>query len=409
MAPEATIFHVDMDAFYASVEQQDFPELRGKPVLVGGKGKRGVVAACSYESRVYGVHSAMPMAEALRRCPAAVVVPVRMDRYRELSRTIMERFSNYSPVVQAISVDEAFLDMTGTERLMGPPRESARRLKQEIRDTTGLTISVGIGTSRFIAKLASDVDKPDGLHQVPPGTEADFVLTLGLKDLWGLGNRTRRRLEALGITTVAQLREQRIEFLRGHFGDASGRFLYAIARGEDPGIYAGRHDRHSISAEETFPENISDDHRLRRHMLHMAEEVFHRSITEGWLGKTIQVKYRFPPFETHTVSRTLPRQLTGSEELAALAMDLLEQKRQGRPLRLLGVGISGALEEQPDPQGELFQPETSTALDPTIVALRQRFGTDAIGRAAFYSRNAQPAPSKEDPDGTDSSDGRHSE
>ena len=333
MTPEATIFHVDMDAFYASVEQRDFPELRGKPVLVGGNGKRGVVAACSYESRVFGIHSAMPIAEALRRCPAAVVVPVRMDRYRELSRTIMERFSNYSPVVQAISVDEAFLDMTGTERLMGPPRQSAGRLKQEIRDTTGLTISVGIGTSRFIAKLASDVDKPDGLHQVPPGTEADFVLTLALKDLWGLGNRTRRRLEALGITTVADLRNQRIEFLRGHFGDAAGQFLYAIARGEDPGIYAGRHDRHSISAEETFPENISEHNQLRRHMLHMAEEVFHRSITEGWLGKTVQVKYRFPPFETHTVSRTLPRQLTGSEELAGLAMDLLEPKRQGRPRR----------------------------------------------------------------------------
>jgi len=403
MASEATIFHVDMDAFYASVEQQDVPALRGKPVLVGGNGKRGVVAACSYESRIHGVHSAMPMAEALRRCPEAIVVPVRMDRYRELSREIMGRFSNYSPVVQAISVDEAFLDMTGTERLMGPPRESARRLKREIRDATGLTISVGIGTSRFIAKLASDVDKPDGLHQVPPGTEADFVLSLTLKDLWGLGNRTRRRLEALGITSVKELRNQRIEFLRGHFGDASGQFLYAIARGEDPGIYAGRRDRHSISAEETFPENIADRHQLRRHMLQMAEEVFHRSITEGWLGKTVQVKYRFPPFETHTVSRTLPRQLTSSEELTALAMDLLEQKRQGRALRLLGVGISGALEEVPDPQGELFQPEKSSTLDPTIVALRQRFGTNAIGRAAFYS-HPSPSSARENADSAHGAD-----
>ncbi|MFW5694899.1 MAG: DNA polymerase IV [Alkalispirochaeta sp.] len=388
MASVSTIFHVDMDAFYASVEQRDFPELRGKPVLVGGDGKRGVVAACSYESRVYGVHSAMPMAEAVRRCPNAVVVPVRMDRYRELSQAIMQRFSNFSPVVQAISVDEAFLDMTGTERLMGPPRDVAMRLKREIRDTTGLTISVGIGTSRFIAKLASDVDKPDGLHQVPPGTEAEFVLTLTLKDLWGLGSRTRRRLEALGISTVAELRNQRIEFLRGHFGDASGQFLYAIARGEDPGIYSGTRDRHSISAEETFPENISDSHQLRRHMLQLAEEVFHRSITEGWLGKTVQVKYRFPPFETHTVSRTLSRQLSGSVELADLAMELLEGKRRMRPLRLLGVGISGHLDEQPDAQGELFRAEEPPPLDPTIVALRQRFGADAIGRAAFYSRDS---------------------
>jgi DNA polymerase-4 len=385
---EPTFFHVDMDAFYASVEQWDVPELRGQPVLVGGSGKRGVVAACSYESRIYGVHSAMPMAEALRRCPQAVVVPVRMERYRELSREIMNRFSNYSPTVQAISVDEAFLDMTGTERLMGPAEEVAARLKEEIRTTTGLTISVGIGSSRFIAKLASDVDKPDGLHRVLPGTEAQFVLSLSLKDLWGLGARTRRRLEALGIASVADLRNQRIEFLRGHFGEASGQFLYAIARGEDPGIYSGSRDRHSISAEETFQENISDYHELRRHMLQMAEEVFHRSITEGWLGKTIHVKYRFPPFETHTVSRTLPRTLSGSEELATLATELLEPKRHGRPLRLLGVGISGHALEAPDQQGDLFQSEEDAPLDPTIVALRQRFGSDAIGRAAFYSRKS---------------------
>ncbi|MEX2442333.1 MAG: DNA polymerase IV [Alkalispirochaeta sp.] len=404
MAGTLTFFHVDMDAFYASVEQRDVPELRGKPVLVGGEGKRGVVAACSYESRVYGVHSAMPMAEALRRCPTAVVVPVRMARYRELSREIMQRFSNYSPQVQAISVDEAFLEMTGTERLMGPARDIATRLKHEIHDTTGLTISVGIGTSRFIAKLASDVDKPDGLYQVFPGTEADFVLTLSLKDLWGLGARTRRRLEALGITTVEKLRQQRIEYLRGHFGDASGRFLYAIARGEDPGIYSGSRDRHSISAEETFQENIRDRGRLHRHMLQMAEEVFHRSITEGWLGKTIQVKYRFPPFETHTVSRTLPRQLAGSEELAAIAMQLLEPKRQGRPLRLLGVGVTGHAQEAPTYQGELFQSDDATPLDSTIVALRQRFGADAIGRAAFYDRNQKHPPHTED-----AADSTHSE
>jgi DNA polymerase-4 len=311
-----------------------------------------------------------------------------MARYRELSRDIMARFSSYSPQVQAISVDEAFLDMTGTERLLGSPEEVAMRLKEEIRAGTGLTISVGIGSSRFIAKLASDVDKPDGLHRVVPGTEGEFVLTLSLKDLWGLGARTRRRLEALGIASVADLRNQRIEFLRGHFGEASGRFLYAIARGDDPGIYSGSRDRHSISAEETFQENISDYHELRRHMLQMAEEVFHRSITEGWLGKTIHVKYRFPQFETHTVSRTLPRTLSGSEELAALATELLEPKRDGRPLRLLGVGISGHALEAPDQQGDLFQSEEDAPLDPTIVALRQRFGSDAIGRAAFYSRKS---------------------
>jgi DNA polymerase IV len=376
-----TIFHVDMDAFYAAVEQQDNPELRGRPVVVGGHGNRGVVAACSYESRRYGVHSAMPMGEALRRCPEAVVVPVRMARYRSVSRTIMERFEHYSPVVQPISIDEAFLDMTGTERLLGPPVEIARRIKREIREMTGLTISVGIGVSRFIAKLASDVDKPDGLHQVLPGTEAEFVLSLELKDLWGLGASTRRRLNALGIATVADLRAQRLEFLRGHFGASSGSFLYSVARGEDPGVYRGTRDHHSISAEETFEEDIADRDELRRRMVLLADEVFHRSISEEWRGRTIQVKYRFPPFETHTVSRTLPRRLTGSDELARTAMQLLEPKRAGRPLRLLGVGLAGDREEGPDTQGDLFAEEVTEAIDPVIVSLRARFGPGAISRA----------------------------
>jgi DNA polymerase-4 len=370
-----------MDAFYAAVEQKDNPDLRGRPVVVGGHGNRGVVAACSYESRQYGVHSAMPMAEALRRCPDAVVVPVRMERYRSVSRTIMERFEHYSPVVQPISIDEAFLDMTGTERLLGPPEDVARRIKREIREMTGLTISVGIGTSRFIAKLASDVDKPDGLHHVLPGTEAEFVLSLELKDLWGLGGSTRRRLNALGISTVADLRAQRLEFLRGHFGASSGAFLYAVARGEDPGVYSGTRDHHSISAEETFEEDISDADELRHRMVLLSDEVFHRSISEKWRGRTIQVKYRFPPFETHSVSRTLPRRLTGSDELARTAMQLFEPTRAGRPLRLLGVGIAGDREEGPDHQGDLFAEETPQAIDPVIVSLRERFGPGAISRA----------------------------
>lgn len=383
---QPVIFHVDMDAFYASVEQRDDPALRGRPVIVGGRGKRGVVAACSYESRVYGVHSAMPMAEALRRCPEAVIVPVRMSRYGEVSRQIMKLFGEFSPSVQAISIDEAFLDMTGTERLLGPAISVARRLKATVREQTGLTISVGIGTTRFIAKLASDVDKPDGLHQVQPGSEADFVLGLELKDLWGLGASTRRRLEALGITTVRALREQRIEYLRGHFGPTAGDYLHAIARGHDPGIYRGRHDRHSISAEETFEDDTADYNALRRQMLLLADEVFHRSIVEDWRGRTIQVKYRFPPFETHTVSRTLPRLVESSDDLARVGMDLLESRRDGRPLRLLGIGISGAIDETPDGQAELFAPERPPALDPVIVALRERFGSGAIGRASTGAR-----------------------
>ncbi|TVR73886.1 MAG: DNA polymerase IV [Spirochaetaceae bacterium] len=383
---ERVFFHVDMDAFYASVEQMDDPTLRGKPVLVGGRSGRGVVAACSYEARRHGIHSAMPMSEAIRRCPEARVVPVRMSRYRELSRTITERFSRYTPIVQVISIDEAFLDMTGTERLLGSPESVALRLKDDIRAASGgLTVSVGIGSSRLIAKLASEVNKPDGLYRVPPGNESAFVSGLELKDLWGLGRSTRRRLESLGISTVRALREQRPEFLRGHFGQSNGDFLYRVCRGEDPGIHRGHRERHSISAEETFERDIADEVQLRREMTALAEEVIQRSIQERWRGRTVQVKFRYPSFETHTASRTLPDPPEGTKALARVALDLLEPRRGGRPLRLLGVGIAGdARTDTLDGprQASLFEEErTADDLDPVVAALRERFGPEAIRRA----------------------------
>lgn len=393
-------FHVDMDAFYASIEQLDTPEYRGKPLIVGGRSGRGVVAACSYEARGFGVHSAMPIQQALRSCPQAIVVPVRMRRYQEVSRAIMAILKDEAPIVQAISIDEAFLDMTGTERLLGPPRERAVHLKERVYRETGLRISVGIATTRFIAKLASDVKKPDGLYHVPAGSEGSFVLTLPLRDLWGLGKRTRSRLERLGITTVAELREQRIEYLRGHFGESSGEFLYKIARGIDPGIYSGSDgERHSISAEETFENDIDAPEELAFRMLLLAEEVFHRSIIEDWRGPTVQVKYRFPPFETHTVSRTLSKPVESTEELASIGSRLLEAKRQRRPLRLIGIGIFGAQRDTTRLQGDLFS-ETSSpdgetrkgAIDPTIVALRKKFGHNAIGRAGTIAGHNKDGP-----------------
>jgi DNA polymerase-4 len=380
MAP--LFFHVDMDAFYAAIEQRDNHSLRGKPVLVGGRSGRGVVAACSYEARKFGVHSALPMNIAIQRCPDAVVVPVRMEHYRQVSRQIQQILMRFAPVVETISIDEAFLDLSGTERLLGAPVALAQQLKETVREQTGLTISVGIGPSRFIAKLASEVDKPDGLYRVETGDEETFVASLELKDLWGLGKSIRRRLERLGVTTVAALRQQRIEVLRGHFGGSTGQFLYNVSRGIDPGVGLKKHERHSISAEQTFEKNLSDRQTLFGKMQDMAEEVIHRSIQENWRGRTIQVKYRFPPFETHTASRTLDHPPAGTTELTHIAMDLLEQHRQGRDLRLLGVGISGDFAGVDSSQGELFPSQEEThRLDPVILELRQRFGKHAINRA----------------------------
>lgn len=382
-------FHVDMDAFYAAIEQRDDERLRGRPVIVGGSGPRAVVAACSYEARAFGIHSAMPAAEALRRCPHAVAVPVAMDRYVAESRRIQAIFREMAPIVQPISIDEAFLDLSGTERLLGPPVPVARALKARVARETGLTISVGIGTSRFIAKLASKVDKPDGLYRVAPGDESEFVAGLSLRALWGLGASTRSRLERLGVTSVNELRAKPIEWLRGHFGAASAEFLFSACRGIDPGGWSERGSRHSISTERTFDTDIADAEELRSLILEMADEVMMRSIHEQWRGRTVTVKYRFPPFETHTVSRTLPAPPESAAALTAVATALLRERRGGRPLRLVGIGIAGDVDATPDGQRDLFADDEAPPIDATITRLRDRFGRAAIGRASSLERRTR--------------------
>ena len=234
---EKNFFHVDLDAFYASVEQRDNPILKGKPVIIGAKpGTRGVVAACSYEARAFGVHSAMPISEAFRRCPGGTYLRPKMQRYQEVSEEIMKLFESFTPSIQQISIDEAFLDMTGTERLFGSTEEAGRLIKNKVRETTGLVISVGAAANRYVAKLASDFEKPDGLTIVPAGEEEAFIARLKLKDLWGIGTKTLKRLADLNIKTVADLKILDEEGLRAVLGGSSGSYLYKICRGIDPGI-----------------------------------------------------------------------------------------------------------------------------------------------------------------------------
>jgi DNA polymerase-4 len=348
-------FHVDMDAFYASVERLDRPELADKPVIVGAApGNRGVVSTCSYEARAFGVHSAMPISEAVRLCPEGIFLPVRMERYLEMSRAVMEILGEFSPDLRQISVDEAFLDMTGTEGLWGPVREAATRLKDEVRNRTGLTVSVGAASNRYIAKIASGFRKPDGLTIVPPGGEEEFMSGLPIGKLWGAGEKTQERFRELGIRSVPQLRAIGKAGLAALFGNAGGAFLYAASCGQDPGIFRTEAGSRSMSTERTFGRDLSDPEALESLLLGMAQEISHRAWREGVRSKTVFIKLRYADFRTLNPRRTGPSFIEESGALWAEACRLFRSAWNGGPVRLLGLGLGNLQDRKPESQGELF-------------------------------------------------------
>jgi DNA polymerase-4 len=372
---ETVWFHVDMDAFYASVEQLDHPELRGKPVIVGGQSNRGVVSACSYEARAYGVHSAMPMYQARKLCPQGLYVTGNMHRYSEVSREVFAVLQQFSPTVQQISIDEAFLDMSGTERLFGKPRKAALLLKQQVREQTGLIISVGIGSNRFIAKMASDYDKPDGLCRVSVGKEIAFVDAVGLKKLWGIGDTTLSRLTKHSITTVAQLRsfaEDRLQLL---FGEATGTYLFRACRGIDPGIHHTVAKSRSISTEMTFPIDVSSSSVLEQNLLAMSHEVMFRAMQEQVRALTVSIKIRFSDFTTISCQSTVATPILSAEQIYHQAKELLYKRWQtGVPVRLLGVGLLNVQDRTQGSQQELFEDpfRRKEKLEQTILSLRKK-------------------------------------
>ncbi len=272
-------FHVDLDAFFASVEQIDRPELKGKPVIVGAApGRRGVVSTCSYEARAFGLHSAMPISEAYRRCPQGVYLPVRMQRYEEISREIMDILKDFTPDLHQLSIDEALMDMTGTERLWGEPENAAMRIKEKIREATGLTISIGVSINSYVAKIASGLRKPDGLCIVREGGEKDFMARLPLEKLWGAGEKTRTLLNGLGIHSVAELQGLPLSLLEVKLGRAAARFLSEAALGRDPGIYNVESRRSSMSGERTFERDTSERQRLIDALRLISDELAARTI-----------------------------------------------------------------------------------------------------------------------------------
>ncbi len=386
---ENVFFCADMDAFYASVEQHDNPDYAGKPLIVGGiEGHRGVVSACSYEARRYGVHSAMPSSTAHKLCPNGIFVPVRMERYKEVSDHIMEIFTRYAPEVIQNSIDEAFLDLTGTDRLMGPPLEVAAKIKACVKEETGLTVSIGIGCNRYLAKLASDYRKPDGLYQVEKGKEIEFIDSIPLKKLWGIGKSTYTRLESSGITSAAQIRSLSDTVLEGMFGKGAAEFLKAISRGEDPGICSTEHKSRSISNEITFDQDVGDYAVLRETLLGLSHQILFRLLEKGWSSKTLALKLRLDNFSTSTIQMTQETAFTSAEEVFQASLVLLQKKwDRRRNIRLIGLGFQNA-DTAGETQLQLFDEihEKQNKVEKAVLELNSRFQDNQVVKAALLKK-----------------------
>lgn len=403
---EPDILHVDMDAFYASVEVMDDPSLAGKPVIVGGRpNSRGVVSAASYEAREYGVRSAMPLVRAGRLCPDGVYRPVRMERYVEVSKRIFAIFREYTPLVEGLSLDEAFLDVRGSVRLFGPGPAIGREIQRRIREEVGLPASVGVAPVKFVAKIASDFDKPRGFVVVREAEMLGFLAELPIERLWGVGDVTAERLRHYGITKVGQIAAAGEGWLEERFGDA-GRHLAHLARGEDPRPVVPDWRRKSVGHETTFFEDVGDRDVLRSVLLDLAEEVGHRARAGGHRGRTITLKVRYVPFETHTVRTTLPQPVDTTKGIWEAASALFERavKVPPRKVRLLGVSIS-ALDAAGPRQLGLFgreENERAAKLDATVDRIVERLGRGAITRAAAAAgRRATRFSPVREPDATE--------
>jgi DNA polymerase-4 len=384
MHPPRSILHVDMDAFYASVEQHDDPRLVGLPVAVGGASGRGVVAAASYEARRHGVRSAMPMRRALALCPDLVCVPVRMSRYKEISRRVFAVFHEVTPLVEGLSLDEAYLDVTASRAARGEPRAIAAAIKSRIRDELGLTASIGVAPNKLVAKIASDLEKPDGLVVVEPGRVAEFLAPLSVRRLPGLGRKAGERVEQAGLATLGALAAAPEALLWQLFGRHAPR-LRERARGIDERPVAVEHAERSISTEDTFATDIADPARLEAELGRLVERLGPRLRAKGLAAGCVTVKIRRHDFSTFTRQRRLAPLTHDSRVIADIARSLLANWLRSEPgarLRLLGVGVSNLA---PAAQFGLFDPGQSvvaTRLDAAVDEIRGRFGNRALTRAS---------------------------
>lgn len=383
-----------MDAFYASVEERDRPELVGKPVIVGGSREgRGVVSAANYVAREYGVHSAMPMATAVRYCPRGIVLPVRMDHYAAVSRQIREIFHRYTPLVEPLSLDEAFLDARGSEKLFGTSAEIGRKIQNDIWNETQLVASIGVAPNKFLAKIASDLDKPNGFVEVQEDGIQEFLDPLPVKRIWGVGKRAEEMLAKIGVDTVERLRKTPLASLRQCFGDSTANHLHELAHGRDNRNVVPDREAKSISHETTFPVDIIDAEILRSCLLGLTEQVARRLRRHKLYGRTVNLKVRYSDFKTISRVYSLPDSTHSTTEIwEAVSEHLLTRvDLQSQPVRLIGMGLSslGKIRER---QKTLFDDhsERDSEIDSATDAIRDKFGGAAIQRGSTFTAKRRP-------------------
>jgi DNA polymerase-4 len=383
------ILHIDMDAFYASIEQRDRPELRGQPVVVGGSSARGVVAAASYEARRFGIHSAMPGRRAAELCPDAVFVKGRIDHYATVGRQVREIFGRYTPLVQPLSLDEAFLDVTGSRRLFGSAEKIGREIKLAIRQELGLTASVGIAPLKFVAKIASDLRKPDGFVEVADGDVQSFLDPLPVTRLWGVGRVGQQKLHRKGIFKVVDLRRRELHELKQSFG-SWGEHLWNLANGIDARAVVPDRTAKQIGHERTFHDDLTDPEMIRAVVSYLTEAVAQRLRNGGRHCRCVSIKYRRDDFRTYARSFTLPRPTDSTDRIFRAAIELLDQMRkaQPRPVRLIGVSLGSLTERGAPTQMSLFElaenESSQKEVDKVVDGLRKAIGETAVYRATSH-------------------------
>jgi DNA polymerase-4 len=387
-ASTRSILHVDMDAFYASVEQRDNPELRNQPLVVGGSSNRGVVAAASYEARKFGIRSAMPMAEAMRRCKHLLCVKPRMSHYKQASEQIFTIFREFTPLVEGLSLDEAFLDVTASVKLFGAPEDIALRVKQRIKSETGLTASVGVAQNKLVAKIASDLDKPDGLTIVTPDLYGAMLDPLPVRVIPGIGKETLKKLAGINVQTVRDLRQAPDRDLEPIFGRYTQKTRDRAAGKDERPVVPDREEK-SISAEETYDTDLSDPAVMNREILRLTERTAARLRKASLAASTIQIKIRRADFSTYTRQKRVKPPTNGTDQIYVVAKALLDFWRSSNPgakVRLLGVGGSDLA---PAAQPDLFSghdAESGSAVDATVDEIREKFGSLSLGRAKTLDR-----------------------